>query len=77
MRCFFHFVNCQDSMRDTEGLEVADVDQALEDAVETLQSFAREDEEAASTWKDWRLEVCDAAGTVLFSVSLDRSVTVY
>ncbi len=55
MRCFFHFVNCQESMRDTEGLEVADIDQALEDAVETLQSLAREDEEAAATWTDWRL----------------------
>ncbi len=77
MRCFFHFVNCQESMRDTEGLEVADIDQALEDAVETLQSLAREDEEAAATWMDWRLEVCDAAGTVLFSISLDQPVAVH
>jgi hypothetical protein len=77
MRCYFHFVNCKESMRDTEGLEVTDIDQALADAVETLQSLAREDEEAAATWTDWRLEVCDAAGSVLFSVSLDQSVAVH
>jgi hypothetical protein len=77
MRCFFHFVSDHDSMRDPEGLEVADIDQALEDAVESLQSLTREDEEAAATWSDWRLEVCDGAGTVLFSISLDQSVTVH
>jgi hypothetical protein len=77
MRCFFHFVSCNDSIRDADGLEVADLDQALEDAVETLQSLAREDEEAAATWKDWRLEVCDAAGTVLFSISLDQPASVH
>ena len=77
MRCFFHFVNGQESMRDPEGLEVADIDQALEDAVETLQSLAREDEEAAAIWSDWSLEVCDEAGTVLFSISLDQAVTVH
>ena len=77
MRCFFHFVSESESLRDPEGLEVADIDQTLEDAVETLQSLAREDEEAAATWKDWRLEVCDAAGTVLFSISLDQPASVH
>jgi hypothetical protein len=77
MRCFFHFVNGHESMRDPEGLEVTDVDQALVNAVETLQSLAREDEEAAATWSDWRLDVCDDAGVVLFSISLDQSVMVH
>ncbi len=77
MRCFFHFVSESDAMRDTQGLEVTDLDLALEDAVETLQFLAREDEEAAATWKDWRLEVCDASGATLFSISLDQSVAVH
>ena len=77
MRCFFHFVSESESMRDTEGLEVSDVDQAHAEALETLQSLIQEDEEAAAMWSGWRLEVCDASGKALFSVRLDQPATVY
>ena len=39
MRCFFHFVSESESMRDTEGIEVMDVDQAHAEALETLHSL--------------------------------------
>jgi hypothetical protein len=77
MRCFFHFVSESESMRDTEGLEVMDVDQAHAEALETLQSLIQEDEEAAAMWSGWRLDVCDASGRALFSVSLDQPATVH
>jgi hypothetical protein len=77
MRCFFHFVSESESMRDTEGLEVMDVDQAHAEALETLQSLIQEDEEAAAMWSGWRLDVCDASGRELFSFSLDQPATVH
>ena len=77
MRCFFHFVSESESMRDPEGLEVSDVEQAHAEALETLQSLIQEDEEAAAMWSGWRLEVCDASGKALFSVRLDQPATVY
>ena len=77
MRCFFHFVSESESMRDTEGLEVLDVDQAHAEALETLQALIQEDEEAAAMWSGWRLDVCDASGRELFSFSLDQPATVH
>ena len=77
MRCYFHLVNCHDAIRDTDGLEVADLDQAHAEALETIQGLTQEDEEAAATWAGWRLEVSDQSGAVLFSVSLDGAGAVH
>ena len=77
MRCYFHLVNGHDAIRDTDGLEVADLDQAHAEALETLHALAQEDEEAASAWAGWRLEVSDTSGAVLFSISLDEAGAVH
>jgi hypothetical protein len=77
MRCYFHLVNGSEEIRDTEGLEVADLDQAHAEALETLHALAREDEAAAAAWAGWRLDVCDAAGTLLFSIGLDGTGAVH
>jgi hypothetical protein len=71
MRCYFHLVNGSEMIRDTDGLEVADADQARTEAIEAIQILAREDGEAPGTWSGWRLDICDASGTVLSSISLD------
>ncbi len=34
MRCYFHLVNGSEEIRDTEGLEVSDLDQAHAEALE-------------------------------------------
>jgi hypothetical protein len=77
MRCYFHLVNCHDAIRDTDGLEITDLDQAHAQALETIQGLAQEDEEAAATWAGWRLNVCDQSGAVLFSIGLDGASTVH
>jgi hypothetical protein len=71
MRCYFHLVNGSEEIRDRVGLEVADVEQARAEAIETLQALTKEDSDAAKTWAGWRLDVSDASGSVLFSISLD------
>ena len=73
MRCYFHLVNGLEEIRDRVGLEVANVDQARAEAIETLQALIKEDQSAADAWAGWRLNVSDASGTVLFSINLDRT----
>ncbi len=77
MRCHFHLVNGRDAIRDTDGLEVTDLDQAHAEDLETFHALAQEDEEAAATWVGWRLDVSDASGAVLFSISLDSAGAVH
>ena len=77
MRCYFHLVNVSEVMRDTEGLEVADLDQAHVESLVTLDALAQTNKAAAATWAGWRLDVCDASGGLLFSVSLDQSVAAH
>ncbi len=77
MRCYFHLVNCHDAIRDTDGLEITDLDQAHAQALETIQGLAQEDEEAAATWAGWRLDVCDASGALLFSIGLDGTGAIH
>ena len=76
MRCYFHLVNGSEEIRDREGLEVADLDQAHAEALETLHALAREDE-AAAAWAGWRLDVCDASGALLFSIGLDGTGAIH
>jgi hypothetical protein len=76
MRCYFHLVNGSEVLRDREGLEVPDLDQAHVEALETLRALAQDDE-ASAAWQGWRLDVCDASGTMLFSIDLDRAGAVH
>lgn len=76
VRCYFHLVNGSEEILDTEGLEVADLDQAHAEALETLHALAREDE-AAAAWAGWRLDVRDASGALLFSIGLDGTGAVH
>ena len=77
MRCYFHLVNCHDAIHDTEGLEVANLDQAHAGALQTLHGLARNNEAVAAAWEGWRLDVSDHAGAVLFSIGLDGAGTVH
>ena len=75
MHCYFHLVNGSEMICDTEGLEVADLNQAQAEALETLHALAKEDEDAAATWSGWRLDVLDASGALLFFIGLDWAGT--
>ena len=77
MRCYFHLVNVSEVMRDTEGLEVADLDQAHVESLVTLDALAQTNKAAAATWAGWRLDVCDASGALLFSIGLDGTGAIH
>ena len=77
MRCYFHLVNGAEEIRDTDGLEVTDLDHARVEALETLYILARDGEDAAAAWAGWRLDVRDASGALLFSLHLDKVGSVH
>ena len=76
-RCYFHLVSGSEEIRDREGLEVTDLDQAYAEALETLHALAREDKAAAAAWAGWRLDVRDASGALLFSIGLDGTGAIH
>ncbi len=75
MRCYFHLMSGSEVIRDPEGVEVTSLDGARTQAHKAIQDLVQEDPTSAASWAGWRLEVCDAAGAVLFSISLDRAGT--
>ena len=70
MRCFFNLVNGSEEIIDYDGIEVNGIEQARTQALKAIAELRREDNDVASEWKNWRLEVSDADGEVLFTISL-------
>ena len=74
MRLYFDLRNDQDTLRDVEGLQVADLAQARRVASEMIQELRQEDPSLAQEWSGWTLHVTDTAGRVLFTLDLDSRV---
>jgi hypothetical protein len=74
VRIYFHLTSAHDVIRDSEGVEVADLQEALLEATKTVEELRQADASAARDWSGWRLDVTDAAGCVLFSLGLDSPV---
>ncbi|MBF9234412.1 DUF6894 family protein [Microvirga alba] len=74
MRCYFNLVNGTDMIVDQDGIEVRDIEQARSQAWKAIEELRAEDSASASEWKDWRLEVTDASGTIFFSINLGGSL---
>ena len=70
MRCYFNLVNGTEEIIDDDGIEVSGIDQARTQAMKAIAELRHEDNTVASEWKNWRLEVSDDEGEVLFSISL-------
>lgn len=70
MRCYFNLVNGTEEIIDDDGIEVSGIDQARTQAMKAIAELRQEDNTVASEWRNWRLEVSDDEGEVLFSISL-------
>jgi hypothetical protein len=77
MHYYFNLLDGSEVICDTEGVEGADLGQAHAEAIETLHAPAREVEAAAATWSEWRLDVLDTSGVLLFAFGLDRAGAVH
>jgi hypothetical protein len=71
MRCFFDLVSAEESLSDTEGLEVADVQTIHMQAQDAIWELRLETETTPKEWEGWRLNVVGETGELLLSISLD------
>jgi hypothetical protein len=73
MRYFFHLVNASEIIRDEEGLELPDSEEARSAALSEIDELRREDSVTVEEWRGWQLNVVDDSGTLVFSIALDST----
>ena len=73
MRCFFNLVSAHSSIPDSEGFEVADMEELRAEVSKAIEEMRHAEPAAARTWNGWRMEVTDPAGVALLTVNLDRT----
>ena len=69
MKYSFHLRNHAEEILDDAGIEVRSREQAYAQAVKAVRELIDEGTPLPS-WKGWRLDAADAAGTVMFSIDL-------
>ncbi len=74
MRCYFHFVNGNETVRYDRGVEVSDIVAVQYLAQHAIQEVRAEADRVNEEWRGWRLNVVDPSGSVLLSISLDLSL---
>lgn len=74
-RYFFNIHNGTGLTEDLEGLELEGPEAAREQALSGIRSLVREEVEKGLVDLDGHLDVVDAAGTLIFSVSFREAVT--
>ena len=68
MRCYFNLVG---TIVDSEGVEVADLNEARGLALEAVTEMLQVNGGEITDWRGWRLEAVDASGEILFTIRLD------
>jgi hypothetical protein len=71
MRFFFHLRRGPRCIVDDEGVESASAQSVQLHALIVLEEFRAELGEEASSWTGWLLEITDAAGATIATISLD------
>jgi hypothetical protein len=73
MRLYFDLSNHRQTLPDVHGVEVSDVDEARQVALEIIQHLREEDPSAAQDWSGWTISAVDPAGAVVFTLDLDSA----
>jgi hypothetical protein len=73
MRYFFHLVNASEIIRDEEGLELPDPEEARAAALSEIEELRREDSVTVEEWRGWQLNVVDDSGASVFSIALNST----
>jgi len=74
MRCYFHLVNCHETILDDTGIEVSDLEIAKAEARKAIAELRQEDDEASENWSGWRLDIVCPEGNLLHSLNLNISL---
>ena len=70
MRCYFCLSHGREVLPDHEGVECSSLDEAYTEAVQAIYDVYEECDAPEFDWNGWTLTALNAAGQVLFSVSL-------
>lgn len=70
-RYFFNLTNGETMIRDEEGIEASSIQAAVASAVEAAEELRTQDLSKSDEWQGWRLEIVDASGRAVQTVSLD------
>jgi hypothetical protein len=73
MRLYFDLSGPQYTLPDLYGVEVSDLEQARQVALEIIGKLRHVDSSVAQHWSGWKVSVVDEAGTVVLTVDLDSS----
>ena len=72
MRYYFNLTSGDEVIRDRDGIELSDIHSALLHAMKAVEELRAEDPSSSQEWKGWRLEIVDASGRLVHSLSLDQ-----
>ena len=70
MRCYFHLVNCHETILDDTGIEVSDLEVAKAEARKAIAELRQEEDETGEDWSGWRLNIVCPEGSLLHSIEL-------
>jgi hypothetical protein len=69
-RYYFHLVDGHNTIRDRDGIDVADLAEACAETIETVYEFRRDHSATAPDWTNWQTEVTDASGAIALTLNL-------
>jgi hypothetical protein len=73
VRVYFNLVRGNETIRDGEGMDVADLDQAVLDVMDTLRELKRTDPSRSASWKGWTVHVTDENGIAIVTLPLSTT----
>ena len=72
MRCYFNLVCSRDRIDDDDGIEVSDPSALTAQATQAILELL-EEQDPREAFQEWKLEVTDAAGTILMVVPFEHA----
>jgi len=70
VRYYFNLTDGAEAIRDEDGIELSDIHSALLQAMKAIDELRLEDPTSSQEWKGWRMEIVDASGRIVHSLSL-------
>ena len=67
MRCFFNLVSDYETIYDSVGIDIDDVEAAQLEAIDTIRELVSEGDEFLQSWEGWYLNVVDEANCLIWS----------
>lgn len=65
MRLYFHLTNGSDVIRDDDGIEVADLEDAHRELCAVVTELRQLGDFQTDDWTGWRFEVTDTSGVIV------------